>query len=181
MKAVFYPDILQEECLSVTDKIVFSQMLYRSLMDGGRESFEADGTFCSSWDGCVPVSWTASQDFHECVNVSERQFYLSKSKLKREGYIRTMAGEPLLVIGEKTIETFFELRTNTGLSGLSLVVYSYLRNKTEKYGWVDKYHDAMARELSVSDTTLANCIARLVADGFVQKKRRGKQVLLRAV
>ena len=179
MKIVFYPDVLQEECLSVTDKIIFSQMLYRSLMDGGRESFESDGTFTSSRDGFVPVSWTASQDSHEWVNVSRRQFFLSKSKLKREGYIKTISGEPSLVFDNSTIESFFELRTDTGLSGLSLIVYSYLDNKTEKYGWVDKYHDAIAHELCVSSTTLANCMARLIKDGFIEKKRRGKQTLLR--
>lgn len=150
-------------------------------MDGGRESFEGDGSFNSTWDGYVPVSWTASQDFHEGVNVSRRQFFLSKSKLKKEGYIKTISGESSLVFNNDTIGSFFELRTDTGLSGLSLIVYSYLDNKTEKYGWVDKYHDAIARELCVSSITLANCLTRLMREGFVEKRRRGKQVLLRTI
>ena len=179
MKIIFYLGTLNKCDMTITDKIVYSQMRYRSLMDGGRESFESDGTFTSSRDGSVPVSWTASQDFHDGVNVSRRQFFLSKRKLKKEGYIKTISGEPSLIFDNDTIGSFFELRTDTGLSGLSLIVYSYLDNKTEKYGWVDKYHDAIARELCVSSITLANCLARLIKDGFIEKKRRGKQVLLR--
>lgn len=181
MKSVLYPGILGESNLTATDKIVYSQILYRSLWDNST-SFTVDGNFSISEytdysDGYVPLSWSATSYIHYTVNISERQFFRSKKNLIDYGY---MDSESIKLLDGIT-DTFFTLKTDTGLSGLRLIVYSYLADKTEKYGWVDKYRDAMAKELHLSENVLVNCLTYLHNAGFIERKRKVRQILIRAV
>ena len=103
-------------------------------------------------------------------------------KLRDSDFIVTTdLGDEQVKLIDGLTDRFFQLHPKKGLNCLNLIVYSYLANKTEKFGWVDKYHDAIAKELGLSNLVLANCLRNLVAKKLIEKKKRGRQVLLRAV
>ena len=76
---------------------------------------------------------------------------------------------------------FYELRTESGLRGMPLIVYSYLYHKTKAYGWVDKYHGKMAEEFCISRSRVEHIISDLRRGGFLEVCYKGRCPLLRAV
>lgn len=185
MKVTFYKNALKEQGLTPTDKIVFSQILYLSLMnEDSRVAFDDEGNFTidainEDYGGFVPISWRVSEKYlSEILNISLKQSYLSFKSLYENGYITTNRfGEKLVKLIE--IIPFFELIVDSGLKGYELIVYSYLADKIKKYRWVDKYHDAMAIDLNLSFMCLEKTIQRLYEKGFLDRMRKGHQVLLR--
>ena len=182
MKAVFYPRTCKESALTIVDRMVYSQVLFRSLWDAGKETFE-EGEFSitnyTDWSqGLVPLGYTITSCIATSLNISRAQYFLSCKRLREMGYI-TQEGVILL---DGVTDSFFELHTESGLSGLSLIVYSYLVNKTREYGWVDKYHAAIAKELGIKDVrTLQRILADLKKSGLIQTKIKWRQTLLRAI
>ena len=165
--------------MTAMDKIVYSQILYRSLWDSNA-SFTKDGDFSLSYylednDGWVDIGWSVDESLAKELNISRRQYYQSKKNLQDSGYI---SKDGVLLLDGVT-DTFFELKVNSGMRGLSLIVYSYLFNKTRKYGWVDKYHKAIAKELNITERGLQQILAKLIKCGLVQTKEGYKQTLLR--
>lgn len=183
MKVVFYPLILWDDRLTICDKIVYSQLLYRTLWDTN-EAFDREGNLDTSilheeGGGWVSLTWSANKELYAALNLSRRQFYQSKANLRSCGYLATFGGAERLQIVSGVEGKFFELKTNTGLSGLSLVIYSYIAHLSSRYGWVDRFHKNLAADLNLSLLVLANCLKRLCDEGFLEKKRRGRQVLLK--
>lgn len=181
MKAVFYPSILSDGNLSAIDKIVYSQILYRAICDSN-EAFDTDGnldigSLRQNNDNLLPMAWSSASDLHKSINASRSQFYDAKNRLRQRGYI---VGDSILIV-PGVEDNFFELQTKSELSGLSLIVFSYLCHLSKRYGWVDKYHNKLADALSISPLVLANCLHRLYLEGFIQKKRKGRQVLLKTI
>lgn len=183
MKAIFYPRTLFESTMTTTDRLVYSQLLYRSLWDN-YESFDVDGAFTteiytSEYDGFVPIGWSATEQIIHNLNISKRSFYLSKQRLKEQGYIvGGESGDRIYIIPNVTVN-YVELEYKTGLSGMNLIVYSYLNQKCKEYGWIDKYHVALAKELGISRPRLENIVSVLQDGGFLNKKSKGHQMLLR--
>lgn len=181
MKVIFYSAILSDTNLTITDKIVYSQFVYRSLWDNNEETFDKDGsvdleTYEYDYEGYVPIGWSINESIASDMNISRAQYYLSKSHLTRHGYI----SEYGIRLVSDFSSNFFELKTKTGLTGWSLIVYSYLAHKSAYFGWVDKYHDQIAKDLCISDVSnLEHILSQLKRNGFIQVKCRGKQRLLR--
>ena len=182
MKAIFYTSTLSECNLTATDKIVYSQMLYRSLWDDNETSFSNEGelildTYETEYEGYVPIGWSVNETLAPELNITTRQYYISRKKLRDMGYM-TEYGIRLL---PDTLNHFFELKTDTGLSGYRLIVYSYIAHKNAEYGWMDKYHSVMATELHMDRGNLEHILTDLREQGRIAVKYRGRQAMLRAV
>lgn len=183
-KSYFYLKSLFLDWLSVSDAIVYSQILHRSLSECGAGVFATDGSFSEerlrdSFGGGVEISGYARRLSADDVSLSRMQFYLSMRKLRSLGYIYDNGSGEMVAIPDGVLRPYFPLRVDTGLSGLSLVVFSFICFKCVKFGWIDNYHSSMAKELGLSESTLSRCLKRLVDGGHLEKMRRGKQVLLR--
>ena len=183
MKVVFYPLILWDDRLTICDKIVYSQLLYRTLWDTN-EAFDREGNLDTSilqeeGGGWVSLTWSASKELYEALNISRAQFYQSKANLRSCGYLATFGGEERIQIVSGVEGRFFELKTKTGLAGKKLLVYSYLCHASARFGWVDKFHGKIAEALNLSPDAITKLLVRLCDEGFLEKKRRGRQVLLK--
>lgn len=167
--------------MSATDKIVYSQTLYRALWESS-DSFTTEGEFTTTcyeydYDGIVPYEWGVSVLLPEHINVSKSQYYQSRKKLFEAGYFNRYGVRMI----DGVTESYFELKTSTGLNGLRLIIYSYLANKSEIYGWVDKYHRAIAKELNIAERVFQRNLAELKAMGLVETMERDKQTLIRTI
>ena len=183
MKVTFYKSILSED-LTPTDKIVFCQVLYLSLMEKGGVAFDSRGCFKDDsihedYGGYIPLSWRVSERYlSKVLIISLAQSYLSLNRLREKGYIIANEFNEEMVKFINLIP-FYELEVESGLCGMELIVYSYLISKSKKYEWIDKYHKALAEDLLLSPKSLERIIDKLNKKGFLQRMRKGHQVLLR--
>lgn len=184
MKVIFYPCTLKECSMTTTERIVYSQILYRSLWDNESDSTftKEDGRFSIEtyeydYGGIVPLGWSVSNSMAKDVNVSRTQFFQAKKNLEDNGYL--IDGGIRLIEG--VTATFFELKTTSGLRGLPLIVFSYLSHKCAKYGQVDKYHGAMAEELGMDRTNLEHILTDLRNRHYITVQYKGRQPLIKTV
>lgn len=184
MKAVFYSGILKDANLTTSDKLVYCQILYRSMWDDPSETFEKDGTFAipDNLLQCAPISRFITASVCDCINIGRRQYFNSLKHLREVGLIDppdeySDTGSINIPDGLFNSE-YFEIRTDTTLTGLSLIVYSYLWYKSKKYGWIDKNHEAMANELSMERTHLEHILSKLNKGGFIMFRYKNRQRLI---
>lgn len=190
IKVTFYKSIMGAEGLTPTDKIVFCQMLYLSLMNKeDRYAFDSEGNFTLSeimenFNGYVPLSWRANESFiMSRLGISRMQYYLSIKHIKERGLMvsDSRGFKYLYVI---PLVPYFELNMDVGLRGLELIVYSYLVNKetlaAKDDGWVDKYHNAIAEDLCFPiskkrqrSDCLDHVLYRLAQKGYLKRSRHG--------
>ncbi len=183
-KAVFYTATLKLEGLTLQDKVLYSQMLYRSLWDTGETFMTDDGkpdisSLSNDLDGWLPLSPFVKESIYKTINISRAQYYISKKRLRDYGYL-TDDGEKIWIL-DGVENGFFELKTGSGLTGRCLLVYSYISHLAGKYEWVDKYHKSIADNLGMSNLVFANCLTYLCAEPnpYILKKKKGAQVLLK--
>ena len=184
MKVTFYKSILEQKDITPADKIVFCQMLYVSLMDKNCSfSFNSDGDFSTEvyeddFGSYVPIpNYVSEQLITDALEISRRQYYLSCKRLKEAGYIvKNEFGKCLKLI---SLSPYFELKVDTGLRNLALIVYSYIVHKENRYGYVDTYHDALARDLHISFSSLEKILSSLYEQNLVKSERKRYQRILR--
>lgn len=181
MKIIFYLGTLNKCDMTITDKIVYSQILYRSLWQNS-ESFDNEGKFSMDYytdfnDGYVPIEWELTSSIAHDLSISDRQFFRTKSHLIELGYLSENGIKAI----DKITDCFFELKNGKGLKGLALIVYSYIAHKSEKYGWVDKYHAKIAEDLAIDRTNLEHILSDLRNRRIVSVKNDGRRRLLRVV
>ena len=165
--------------MTTMDSIVYSQILYRSLWDTNA-SFTQDGEFSLSYHqeeggGYVELGWSVNESLAKELNISRRQYYQSRKNLQDAGYI---SKDGVLLLDGVT-DTFFELKVDCGMRGMALIAYSYLFCKSKKYGWVDKYHKAIADDLHIPERSFQRILAKLIKWRLVETKEGWKQTLLR--
>jgi len=191
MKTIFYTSTLWDDNLGLRDKFLYSQILYISLWDNGRETFGADGKNVSLNDcidhpdykhKLIPLSSRLSRcDYTELIQISRSQMYKSMGVLWDRGYIIRYGSSDYVIADDDVIKNFFELRVETGLRGTPLLVYSYIANKNKKYKWLDKYHVCIAQDLNLSPLVLSNCLRDLTKREFIAEERHGKRKHLQAI
>lgn len=181
MKSVFYLGVLDNTAMTIADKLVYSQILYRSLWDCPEGTFDVDGKFCPENYICnvVPLGDSVSREIADYLNMSERQYYSSVKHLRELDYLCDVGGEPHIEIIDGCFsDEYFELIPESRLSGYSLIFYSYLCYKSAKYGWVDKYHSAIAKDLRMLRSNLERMITNLKNKKLIMTKERGTQSYL---
>ena len=184
MKTVFYPGVLGDTNMTLSDKLVYCQILYRSLWDNASETFDKDGKFSPDnyWAEMVPIGESVTSGVSKGINITSRQYFISYSHLREIDYI-TSADEygpkGYLTILPCFAKGYFELITESFLTGWPLIVYSYIYFKSKRYGWVDKYHSKIAEELQLSRSYLERVFTKLKDAGLIQYKDKGRQRLIR--
>ena len=170
MKAIFYTGILEAPNLSAIDQIVYCLTLYHGLCSNRNYGYTLE-----DYNGIVANDYPAPESLAKKANVSHSQYYEAKKHLRAAGLLN-QDGEAILKEG--MTKRYFELRPESGLSGVSLIVYSYICHLCKKYGWTDRYHAALANDLHLSFGVVRNCLSRLYKSGHLARRYRGRQVLL---
>ena len=158
MKSVLYTRTLREEGMTAIDKIVYCQIAYYDLCGG------------QPHNGHISL-----EDYAMSANVSRRQLYYSKNTLTAKGYLDNDGHAVPLSDNDGR---YFELLAESCLSGVALILYSYIAHLCKKYGWVDRRHSALAKDLCMSEKTINNALTRLYESGHILRQRKGKQTLL---
>lgn len=191
MESVFYRRALSFEQLSISDALVYSFLVYRSLVCTDNECYDLDGNF--TMDGIMPdengyiiMRNVSRTDVANSLNIAKRTAFNSISRLREFNLIcYDESGDELIYIGDnkEIIGDFFPLEPETELKGLELVVYSYLKNKCKKYVVVDKFHKSIANELYMSRPHLEMILTKLEKAGRVSKvkKKGNRMAYLRAI
>lgn len=170
MKPIFYTGILEIPNLTAIDQIIYCQILYHALCSNREYGYTAD-----DYNGIVPHDYKVPESIATKVNVSRRQFYYSIERLKNLGLLTESKDAALK---EGMTKRYFELLPESGLSGVSLIVYSYICHLCKKYGWTDRYHAALANDLHIENSHLRHILSRLYKSGHLARRYRGRQVLL---
>lgn len=146
--------------MTAIDKIVYCQMAYYDACAGQQNR------------GHITL-----EDYTLGTNISRRQLYYAKERLRANGYLDEHGHAVPLADADGR---YFDLRAESCLSGVALILYSYIAHLCKKYGWVDRYHTALAKDLCMSEKTINNALTRLYESGHILRQRKGKQVLLSA-
>ena len=115
----------------------------------------------------IDLKWCPARIIASDLNMPEITVRCAKARLVKYGLIR---GETIL-IPEGIEKPFIQLRTESGLNGLPLIVYSYIVSKCEKYNNVDKYRRAMADELGISERQLIRVLKYLRDNGKIKTEQ----------
>lgn len=184
MKIVFYNCLFGDNRFPETnDKIIYSYLVYKSLpsIDGAFNnsqnsfSFDAVGDFWkdNSYSEIYGFSaYKASKDLGMSINTIKSRI----SMLEGIGAIRIE--DSCLYVGyTEQIKTsyYFELLLDTNLKGEKLIVYSYLKNKSNKYGNVISTFDVnQAKEFYMSKKHYQKILCELYNKGFAERLENGK-------
>ncbi|MBR3467409.1 MAG: hypothetical protein IKH15_09345 [Bacteroidales bacterium] len=179
MLSVFYTQTLEDGNMPIGVKIIYSQVIFRAVVCDG-QSFDTDGEFDLSLvkefeDDWCHIGWVRNQQIARDLGITRMTVYNAKRWLEEYDLIR---GDRIY-IPEGFFDRFFELQTETGLTGWPLVVYSYIYNKNRKYRYVDSYRTKIAKELHVGENHLSLIIGDLIRGGWIIKERNWKNWKLR--
>jgi len=178
LKAIIYLGALSIDGFSVSDAVVYSQIVYRSISDGGADAFSKEGKLdlagYADLEWMVPLSLMAQVEFYEDIGLSRSQYFRSLANLRYCGYLTDKA----VYLDKDACSRFISLYPIRGLSGHALVVYSYVRHYTRRYKKLDKLHSNMAKELGMSEAGLSKCLGRLASWGLIRFERDGRRLYL---
>lgn len=171
--------------MSVSEAIIYSQIVYRSLCkavgvfgekkgDGPfamkKKTFSIEDYKCEGgWS--IPIGCDVSRSLAKEYGISDKQYYRIMKSLKDGGYISDSG----VKITEGVAKSFFELRVASGLSGIALIVFSYLFNKASKYRFVKKTNDSIARELGTDKFYVSKILKSLISLGFISRSYEDKR------
>ena len=175
-KYIFYPNTLAIDELTITDGLVYSQMLFRSLWDMNEVTFTKGhfdiDEYHENFSDYVPLGWTIDlTEIAKDLKISERQLYYTKKRLKENGLL---TDDSIYIINDITTR-FFELVVDKGLSGWELIVYSYLANKNKKHTWITLSHEILSKDLNIRRENFERIVSSLKAKGLIEKEKKGER------
>lgn len=179
MKIVFYRALLTQ-CreLTPTERVIYSFLISKSLLSLG-DFFDSDGScmdMSSLYESIEDDNWlelcsiTNSKIAQELC-ISRQTVIRCVCRLKRLGYIshdKLFVGVVLLRSG------YFELHNIDVLNGELLIFYSYIKDKSKKYGGcVDTYKSVLAEQLNTTKVSITKLLNRLYELGFAKRLEDG--------
>lgn len=180
MKVIFYCKLLGKEYSDLTpnQKIVYSHILSKSVLYDS-DLFNKDG------DG---VDWDIVADYYSDngittldlvpINITLTARLLNMSRQSLIDAIKELKGAGMMSDSEIYTNTgllnggFFQLRIDTGLSKMLLIIYSWLFCRAEKYNFIiDTYERVIAEKLEITANAVGKLIKKLADKGFVKRLR----------
>lgn len=102
------------------------------------------------------------------------------NKLEELGYIKyDYSGDWEIYISRELLRNgYFELCNNDFLKGELLIFYSYLVNKSEKYGYcIDTFKSKIADDFGKTKVSITKLLNRLYKRGFAERLDNGKLLI----
>ena len=180
MKIVFYKTLLTRgRNITPTERIVYSFLVSKSITYFS-DLFDSDGSCIDTeelyytveedhWLNLFPINNTriASE-----LNISRRSVIRCLQSLKDKRYI---VDDCIFVNKELLEQGYFELHHTDILTGELLIFYSYIKDKSQKYGGcIDTYKSVLAEQFATTKIAITKLLNRLYELGLVERLENGK-------
>lgn len=181
MKIVFYKELLSDKDLSPNEKIIYSFLIYKSItiIDG---AFTADGTELDTYtilgeldyDPYITMYEVSYRRIGQILNISPRSVMYALNRLDELNYINKYA-KTIFVTPDIFKNGYFPLLVESKIKGELLIFYSYIKNKSRKYGsCIDTFKYKLAEELHTTKIAITNLLNRLYSFGLAKRLPNGK-------
>lgn len=190
MKIVFYRTLLKRaKNITPSEKIIYSFLVAKSIevLDGVFSPDEQEiccdvlEEYMEDGEHYIPLVEMNHSKISRELNISLPTIINGLKKLKAKGYISTnVCGDDYNFINQKLIEHgYFELIHSDILCGELLIFYSYLYDKSKKYGYcIDTYKSKIAIELGKTKVAITKMLNRLYAMSLAKRLPNGELKIL---
>lgn len=177
---IFYKKLLEVNSLTTSDKIIYSQFVYKSLSSID-EVFDNNGYFDTEalYDafGCDSELWLDVNSISAGIiskntGISLRQVKLSLSNLKQLGYISYEDDIYHVCVFKNVVcESYFNIDMSAGELSTHKIFYFYLKHKADKHnGGIDTWKSKLASEYHTTEENIKKMITRLKKDGLIERE-----------
>lgn len=163
---VFFRTLLgRAKNLTPTERIMYSFLVSKSIMQN-HEVFDKDGAFVNKnalalmlADGNrVPIYNISITKLAEELEISKKTAITSIAALKSKKYIQ----DDMIFVNTELVDNgYFELRYMKGLSGITLIFYSFLVDRSNIDGYITLTRKQMAGMLDVKIKSIDQYLAKL--------------------
>ena len=180
MKSVFYYELFRHDELSSNDKIVYSFLVYKSIIiidsafnkDGDGIDIETIKDTIEYSDGLIDLYEISYNKLSILLNITIQTAFNSVKRLKELGLISDGA---IKIIDGLISGRFFEIETCSKAKGELLIFYSYIKHKANYFGGcIDTLKFRLAEELYTTKTAITKLLNRLYKLGLAERLPNGK-------
>lgn len=185
MKIVYYRVLLNRaRNLTPTERIVYSFLVSKSISiidevfntDGGNLNMEMLCDYLQTNHNSVYLYRMSISQMMDYLNITKHTVIDSMKRLRELNYI---SGDYIFVNKELIEGGYFELYRHDILTGQTLIFYSYLKDKSKKYGGcVDTYRSKLAQIFDVKVYSIEQYLAKLSKAGLTKRLDNGKLKIL---
>lgn len=123
-------------------------------------------------DSYVPMSYFSINTLSSILGISRRCIIDSLNMLK---LMRIIQGEDIFIDRGFIDEGYFELDTESGTKGELLIFYSFLKDKSSRYGYcIDTFKCKLAEQSDKSTVSVKKMLNRLYKIGLIERMNDGK-------
>lgn len=188
MKILFYKALLKwGDDLSPNERILYSFLVSKSIMIL-EDVYEKDGKHL---DNCLLFQLIEDNDYYiplckisnikmaKELGMTRQTIINSLKKLKNLGYIKYINGKIYIFANESLLRSgYFELKKIANLCGELLIFYSFLCEKSSRYGGcIDTYKNVLANEYGKTIVSITKLLNRLYANKLAKRLKNNKLLI----
>lgn len=185
MKIVYYRTLLKRaKNITPDERILYSFLVSKSITEY-HEIFDKDGGTVNQDALSELIEYSHSIEAKEINNtqiakelsITRQSVIKAKRSLIEKRYIKfDCYGKECLYINKELFEHgYFELVKKEHLKGDLLIFYSYLLEKSKRYGYsIDTYKYKLAEETGKTETAITKLLNRLYRLGLAERLENGK-------
>ena len=180
MRIVFYRSLLHSGYnLTANERILYSFLASKSIMnmdnafaqDGKNLNYDTLGYIFED-DSYVQMSYFSINTLSSILGISRRCIIDSLNMLKM---MRIIDGDSILIDRGFIDEGYFELDTESGTKGELLIFYSFLKDKSSRYGCcIDTFKCKLAEQSDKSTISVKKMLNKLYKMGLIERMDDGK-------
>lgn len=190
MKIVFYRTLLKRaKNITPSEKIMYSFLVAKSIerleqvfLPNGQEICQdVLSDYIDDGNQHIPLVEMNHSKMSRELNMSFPTIINGLKNLMAKGYISTnVYGEDCIYINNELIERgYFELIHSDMLCGELLIFYSFLLDKSKKYGYcIDTYKSKIAEELGKTKVAITKMLNRLYSVALAERLPNRKLKIL---
>lgn len=123
-------------------------------------------------DSYVQMSYFSINTLSSILGISRRCIIDSLNMLKM---MRIIDGDSILIDRDFIDEGYFELDTESGTKGELLIFYSFLKDKSSRYGYcIDTFKCKLAEQSDKSTISVKKMLNKLYKMGLIERMDDGK-------
>lgn len=188
MKIAFYRTLLvRAKNITPSEKIIYSFLVAKSIerldevftSDGVEINLDVLSDYIVDWKHYIPMTGINHSKIARELNMSLPTIINGIKNLKQKGYIYSNVEYDCIFVNKELLEHgYFELEHSDILCGELLIFYSYLRDKSKKYGYcIDTFKSKLAYDLQKTKVAITKMLNRLYAISLAERLPNGKLLI----